>query len=295
MQFPCLQTCSPAELLSRQGRNTAAVLPLTHILHGVDLGMCVGLHDVGGRARARARARGGGGGGGAPGGPPPPPARARARAGAPGPRRAEEHVLHAGDEHRLALGALVGVALHHVAVLARVHLCAARRPASCAGSGARSRGPARATRTAVASSRPPACMPCGPRADLAVHRCLPSYHAAICLNMPQRLHTLLHHRASAQAMLPVFDERAQSARRRALRDPAQRTVGQVAAGRVAEARRVDDLAHEADALLRVRLLGAPLTVSLAMPPNRAACGGAACEAACWLGVVYDLQDAGPLR
>ena len=57
MQFPCLQTCSPAELLSRQGRNTAAVLPLTHILHGVDLGMCVGLHDVGGRARARARAR----------------------------------------------------------------------------------------------------------------------------------------------------------------------------------------------------------------------------------------------
>ena len=273
MQFPCLQTCSPAELLSRQGRNTAAVLPLTHILHGVDLGMCVGLHDGGGRARARARAR----------------------AGAPGPRRAEEHVLHAGDEHRLALGALVGVALHHVAVLARVHLCAARRPASCAGSGARSRGPARATRTAVASSRPPACMPCGPRADLAVHRCLPSYHAAICLNMPQRLHTLLHHRASAQAMLPVFDERAQSARRRALRDPAQRTVGQVAAGRVAEARRVDDLAHEADALLRVRLLGAPLTVSLAMPPNRAACGGAACEAACWLGVVYDLQDAGPLR
>jgi len=240
--------------------------------------MCVGLHDVGGRARARARARGGGGGG-------------RARGG----RRAEEHVLHAGDEHRLALGALVGVALHHVAVLARVHLCAARRPASCAGSGARSRGPARATRTAVASSRPPACMPCGPRADLAVHRCLPSYHAAICLNMPQRLHTLLHHRASAQAMLPVFDERAQSARRRALRDPAQRTVGQVAAGRVAEARRVDDLAHEADALLRVRLLGAPLTVSLAMPPNRAACGGAACEAACWLGVVYDLQDAGPLR
>jgi hypothetical protein len=236
--------------------------------------------------------------------------------GAPGPRRAEEDVLHAGHEHRLALGALVDVALHHVAVLARVHLCAARRPASCAAVDARPRGSARAQRAQPLLPAARVHAVCVPRAGLAVSRyvlaLVPRHHVSrkapasahvstspcistghVCMHlmtlrltstgMPtpmlrtcicrgHKVRSAAH--CGAPAQRTVGQGKAGLGKRATAQcgAPAQRTVGQVAAGRVAEARRVDDLAHEADALLRVRLLGAPLAVRHAAPPHRGACG-----------------------